>query len=108
MSRRISVAIEFLSPGTESTDLGRFFTADDAIDEESEIEIAKARGSDAAPDKLTVYERLLRIPHYIVCCRRKQRLRYFQLSAGRYQEQALRVERLVERLRQMGIDPDEV
>ena len=39
------------------------------------------------PGKFEVYERHLRVPHYIVYSRYTQRLRYFKLEGGQYQEQ---------------------
>lgn len=94
------VVIEFLSPGTEADDLGRFY------DETSKVlggELEEVRSQDASsesdltiterpPKKLEVYERYLRVPHYIVYSRYTQRLRYFKLDGGQYQEQSLRKE----------------
>lgn len=89
------VAIEFLSPGTEAEDLGRFY------EDASRVPDARATAStgegeppsDAKPPgKLEVYERYLRVPHYLVYSRETQRLRYFKLDGGRYQEQPLRQE----------------
>lgn len=91
------VTIEFLSPGTENEDLGRFGEAVDRIGEA----VAKTAATDenqpnggpqitgSPPAKLEVYERYLRIPHYLVYDRYAKQLRYFKLEGGRYQEQSL-------------------
>jgi Uma2 family endonuclease len=76
------VVVEFLSPGTEREDLGRFFRPGDALS-------AVQPPLTSPPGKLEVYERYLQVPHYIVYSRYSQTLRYFKLVAGRYQEQPL-------------------
>lgn len=76
------VVIEFLSPGTEMEDLGRF------NDEAGKVEPSATK----PPGKLEVYERYLRVPHYFVYSRYTQRLRYFKLDGGQYQEQSLNAE----------------
>ncbi|MEM9006873.1 MAG: Uma2 family endonuclease [Cyanobacteria bacterium P01_F01_bin.86] len=82
------VVIEFLSPGTEQTDLGRFYLGDQ---KKAELASLASRGqgqvNTAPPDKLTVYEQYLRVPHYLIYDRRTQRLRYFLWVGGEYQEQ---------------------
>jgi hypothetical protein len=78
------VVVEFLSPGTEREDLGRFFQPGDEISSPQAV-LRPA----SPPGKLEVYERYLRVPHYIVYSRYSQTLRYFKLVAGRYQEQPL-------------------
>lgn len=93
------VAIEFLSPGTEAEDLGRF---DDESAPVVKIEAATSvikpveNGAEQftpkPPAKLDVYERFLRVPHYLVYSRYTQRLRYFKLDGGQYQEQTLNSE----------------
>jgi len=96
------VAIEFLSPGTEVEDLGRFYK------ETSKVAKAKSEtpavnpgenGSEQTatkpPAKLEVYERYLRIPHYLVYSRYTQRLRYFKLDGGQYREQSLNPENAI-------------
>lgn len=71
------VIIEFLSPGTEGDDLGRF--------------ASKLPGSSSKPGrppgKFTVYEQILKVPNYIIYDEATQRLRYFRLVEGQYQEQ---------------------
>jgi len=87
-----SVVVEFLSPGTDAEDLGRFYN--EAADT-SEIESLTARSDterETPPRKFEVYEEQLRVPYYIVYSRYTQRLRYFKLEGRRYQEQALNPE----------------
>ena len=76
------VVIEFLSPGTESEDLGRFEDATPKVEPTAT----------KLPAKLEVYERYLRVPHYFVYSRYTQQLRYFKLDGGQYQEQSLNLE----------------
>ncbi len=93
------VAIEFLSPGTEVEDLGRFYNetsgvvnAESATPAGNPMENALEPTVTKPPTKLEVYERYLRIPHYLVYSRYTQRLRYFKLDGGQYQEQSLSLE----------------
>lgn len=89
------MVIEFLSPGTQAEDLGRFYPSQKA-EEETAIAV-EPNGTaplpepeaERPPNKLTVYERYLRVPHYLVYNRRNRELRYFQLTGSRYQEQEL-------------------
>lgn len=90
------VAIEFLSPGTEVEDLGRLYNetsrvvnAESATPADNPMENALAPTATKPPTKLEVYEQYLRIPHYLVYSRYTQRLRYFKLDGGQYQEQSL-------------------
>ena len=90
------VAIEFLSPGTEVEDLGRFYNetsgmvnVESATPAGNPMENALEVTATKPPTKLEVYERYLRIPHYLVYSRYTQRLRYFKLDGGQYQEQSL-------------------
>ncbi|MEB3294460.1 MAG: Uma2 family endonuclease [Synechococcales bacterium] len=71
------VVIEFLSPGTEAEDLGRFHSRP------PQTEPGKP------PCKFEVYEQIVQIPHYIVYDETKRLLRYFRLTAGGYGEQAI-------------------
>ncbi|MBD2463047.1 Uma2 family endonuclease [Oscillatoria sp. FACHB-1407] len=85
------VVIEFLSPGTEREDLGRFYQVEDAVEEgisdlSTDLQVSQA---ERPLEKFTVYEQQLRVPHYLVYSRQKQRLRYFQWVGGRYQEQPI-------------------
>ena len=61
------MAVELLSPGTESEDLGR-----------------RLREINQPPTKWQVYERILRIPYYVVYDRYENNLRAFGLVNGRY------------------------
>jgi Uma2 family endonuclease len=63
------VAVELLSPGTEKEDLGQTL-----------------REINQPPTKWEVYERILRIPYYIVFDRYTDKLQAFQLVADRYSE----------------------
>lgn len=90
------VVVEFLSPGTEVEDLGRFYhEASKVPDKGAAIPVSDSPESGmeqlktTPPGKLEVYERYLRVPHYIVYSRYTQRLRYFKLDGGQYQEQLL-------------------
>ncbi|NEP57854.1 MAG: Uma2 family endonuclease [Symploca sp. SIO2G7] len=92
------VAIEFLSPGTEVEDLGRFYNKTSQV---ANAESVKPRENSSKktitkpPAKLEVYERYLRIPHYLVYSRYTQKLRYFKLNGGKYQEQSLNPENAI-------------
>lgn len=95
------VVVEFLSPGTEAEDLGRFYDATqvpadqipDAVTSEAADDAATqeppAETSDSPPGKFEVYERHLRVPHYLVYSRYTQRLRYFKLEGSLYGEQPI-------------------
>lgn len=63
-----SVVVELISPGTEQEDLGQGL-----------------RVATRPPSKWEVYERILRIPYYIVFNRYTDELKVFQNVAGRYQ-----------------------
>ncbi|HLP90028.1 MAG TPA: Uma2 family endonuclease [Nostocaceae cyanobacterium] len=62
------VVIELLSPGTENEDLGQ-----------------KESKANQPPNKWEVYERILRVPYYIVFSRYTNELRAFHLSGGHYE-----------------------
>lgn len=62
------MVVELLSPGTEKEDLGR-----------------NLREVNQPPNKWTVYERLLRIPYYIVFDRYTDELQAFGLMLNAYQ-----------------------
>ncbi len=72
-----SVIIEFLSPGTDDEDLGRF-APKPPVDRPGK-----------PPSKFTVYEQILKIPHYLVFDEDTAQLRYFHLVNDRYEEQAI-------------------
>jgi Uma2 family endonuclease len=64
-----NVVVELLSPSTEKEDLGKTL-----------------REINQPPTKWEVYEKILRIPYYIVFDRYTDNLQVFQNIAGRYQE----------------------
>jgi Uma2 family endonuclease len=64
-----TVVVELLSPSTESEDLGQ-----------------TSRESHQPPSKWDVYERILRVPYYIVFNRYTDELSVFQNLAGHYEE----------------------
>jgi Uma2 family endonuclease len=93
-----TVVVEFLSPGTEAEDLGRFYEgtaegseaealspAANVVGSNGDHQVTKAK----PPGKFEVYETRLRVPYYFVYSRFTQRLRYFKLEGGQYQEQLL-------------------
>lgn len=84
-----NVVVEFLSPGTEGEDLGRFART---TSEESATIATTEPNPQQPPGKLEIYEQYLRVPHYIVYSRYTQQLRYFKLDGGVYQEQPLQPE----------------
>ncbi len=92
--RSPDVVVELLSPGTESGDLGRFFEGAKGSDFPSPSLALEGNGSleGLPPEKITVYERYLRVPYYVVFNRYSGVLRFFQLVGDSYQEQPLRQE----------------
>jgi len=93
------VVVEFLSAGTAGEDLGRFVdqavqadSGEDDVDNPKlvEAERGERKESQQPPRKFEVYERYLKVPHYIVYSRYTRRLRYFRWIEGTYQEQSLR------------------
>jgi Uma2 family endonuclease len=76
-----TVVIEFLSPGTEAEDLGRFTS-----------KASRSSKSRKPLAKFVVYEEILKIPNYIVFDEKSQRLRFFRLVNDRYQEQSIEPE----------------
>ena len=89
--RSPDVVVEFLSPGTEQEDLGRFYNANDQVTspDENGSRQPTALATPPPPRKFEVYEQCLRIPHYLVYSRTTQQLRYFQLRGRQYEEQPL-------------------
>lgn len=89
------VVVELLSPGTEAEDLGENVRSEDVI-EVPTSESAGAEGSqdvqetgalrELPPRKWDLYERILRVPYYVVFSRYTDCLRVFTLVADRYQE----------------------
>jgi Uma2 family endonuclease len=82
------VVVEFLSPGTEAEDLGRFAEATPPLTSHPESP-DEATLIEQPPGKLAVYEDYLRVPHYLVYSRYTRQLRYFKLVGGQYQPQPL-------------------
>jgi Uma2 family endonuclease len=96
------VIVELLSPGTEKEDLGRYAETPGAQPNSEALAISSRYPQGVAPEtdspdviqkktpsKWEVYEKILRVPHYIVFSRYNDRLRYFKLVGGIYEEQAL-------------------
>jgi Uma2 family endonuclease len=69
--------LEFISPGTEGEDLGRFAPK------------PTTRAYGKPPIKFDVYEQILQAPNYIVYNEATTELRYFRLINGTYQVQPL-------------------
>ncbi|MGB3236982.1 MAG: Uma2 family endonuclease [Geitlerinemataceae cyanobacterium] len=72
------VVVELLSPGTESEDLGG-----EETEGNGRIVLAKP------PRKWDVYEKILRVPYYVVFSHYTSQLRVFRLVTGNYQESVL-------------------
>ncbi|WP_238361149.1 Uma2 family endonuclease [Iningainema tapete] len=90
------VVIELLSPGTEKEDLGENAELEEVVTtselESIVIESENINGQavkETPPKKWDVYERILRVPYYIVFSRYTNRLRGFKLEGGHYQEQTI-------------------
>lgn len=92
------VVVELLSPGTEAEDLGENVRSEDLIQvpaaesnqaEESRRIQETGETTKQPPRKWDVYERMLRVPYYVVFSRYTNRLRAFTLVADRYQESEL-------------------
>lgn len=64
------LVVELLSPGTEQEDLGR----------------SGPPGATEPPTKWEVYERILKVPYYVVYSRYDNRMRTFALKGPRYRE----------------------
>lgn len=106
--RHPDIVVEFLSPGTEREDLGRFYDASAQVPDPGVAPLPKGeviapeinelspgiprRQRAQPPAKFEVYEQYLRVPHYIVYSRYTQCLRHFQLVGKCYQEQALQAD----------------
>ncbi|MFB2834365.1 Uma2 family endonuclease [Floridanema evergladense] len=88
------LVVELLSPGTEKEDLGELALLED--DEISEVDSTEINGQptrEIPPRKWDVYERILRVPYYVVFSRYSDRLRAFKLNGGRYREQTINPEK---------------
>lgn len=71
------VVVEFLSPGTEGEDLGRFAPK------------PPQRTLGQPPCKFEVYEQIVKVQNYIVYDEQTQNLRYFRLVNGEFQAQSI-------------------
>jgi Uma2 family endonuclease len=80
------LVVELLSPGTEAEDLGQ-----------------KLRELSQPPGKWEVYERILRVPYYVVFDRYTNKLRLFQLMPTHYQEVSLQDQRFWFAALQLGL-----
>jgi Uma2 family endonuclease len=69
--------VEFISPGTEGEDLGRFAPK------------PPNRAYGKPPIKFDVYEQILQVPNYVVYHEETQELRYFRWVNGQYQPQPI-------------------
>lgn len=93
-----AVIIEFLSPGTEAEDLGRFHTKAKEVSQSKaertglNEDTLDSENQEKPPSKFAVYEQYLQAPHYLVYSRQSNHLRYFQLVQDEYQEQPLNTE----------------
>lgn len=74
------LVVELRSPGTEDEDLGQ--------------NIRALPDRDTSPGKWEVYERILRVPYYVVFDRYTNQMRAFGLNRTRYQEIAVSDQRL--------------
>ncbi|HIK11234.1 MAG TPA: Uma2 family endonuclease [Oscillatoriaceae cyanobacterium M33_DOE_052] len=88
------LVVELLSPGTEKEDLGEW----GAVGDNPATTAAEPTGSngqsnpETPPGKWDVYERILRVPYYVVFSRYSNRMRGFKLDGGRYREQPINPE----------------
>ncbi|MGA9383086.1 MAG: Uma2 family endonuclease [Phormidium sp.] len=84
------LVVELLSPGTEKEDLGELALLEE--EKISEVDSKESNGQptrEIPPRKWDVYERILRVPYYVVFSRYSDRLRAFKLNGGRYREQTI-------------------
>ncbi|WP_233258657.1 Uma2 family endonuclease [[Phormidium] sp. ETS-05] len=90
------LVVELLSPGTEKEDLGEWASvADPAATKAPDISsINGSPNPETPPRKWDVYERILRVPYYVVFSRYTNSLRVFKLDGGRYREQPINAEKL--------------
>lgn len=104
------VIVELLSPGTAKEDLGENFHSDPeaaALDQERNHTEAEnplngentgfqtntqSGRRETPPSKWQVYEQILRVPYYVVFSRYTNKVRFFQLVGGHYQEQIVNPE----------------
>lgn len=91
------VVVELLSPGTEREDLGEYAESAETgkpLPPVTQLDPQPGAATDngckaTPPRKWEVYERILRVPYYVVFSRYTNRFRCFHLMGGHYQEQVL-------------------
>lgn len=91
------VVVELLSPGTQAEDLGpyaRIPQAESGLPEvaPNSLELSPENGQpqrETPPSKWNVYETVLRVPYYVVFSRYTNKLWFFKLVGGRYEQQLL-------------------
>ncbi len=83
------VVVELLSPGTAKEDLGDYAEVEEEGERGRAREGENAGARETPPRKWDVYEKILRVPYYLVFSRYTNRVRFFKLVGGHYQEQAL-------------------
>lgn len=101
--RSPAIVVEFLSPRTEQEDLGRFYEDPDQLTIDENNQDDESAIASSPPGKLDVYEKYLRVPHYLVYSRYTQQLRYFKLVGMEYEEQPLRAESPLVWLDDLGV-----
>jgi Uma2 family endonuclease len=82
------IVVELLSPSTEKEDLGesREYHTQNGISQNSAAQKGQA---EKPPSKWEVYEKILRIPYYVIFSRSSDRMRVFTLQKDLYVEQDL-------------------
>ncbi|CBN58447.1 MULTISPECIES: Uma2 family endonuclease [Kamptonema] len=90
------VVIELLSPGTEKEDLGQIEleTPPEALQVPGNGQTIRGQTEQKKPGKWEVYERILRIPYYVVFSRYTNQVRVFKLVGSHYQELQLQDSRV--------------
>jgi Uma2 family endonuclease len=95
------VVVELLSPGTAKEDLGDYAEAESETEETSAERALSASPSEGGngqtaqtspPRKWEVYEKILRVPYYVVFSRLRNQLHFFELVGGHYQEREIEAE----------------
>lgn len=103
------VVVELLSPGTAKEDLGENANSDpeaielDTLADNTESPTAAEEDTETQnngetvtketpPRKWEVYERILRVPYYVVFSRYTNKVHFFKLEGGRYQQQSFNQE----------------
>jgi Uma2 family endonuclease len=86
------VVVELLSPGREQEDLKGYADEVQPVQQPADSLPYTLEADDsgvAPPHKWDVYEQILQVPYYLVFSRYTNRLRFFELIDGRYQEHPL-------------------